>query len=210
VSRAVKRFPLLTFATAAFALAVHASPQLTLAFQLDRKALAAGNLWLLATGHFTHFGADHLLWDLIAFLAFGSLVEMRSRRAWCYCLMIGALVVSAGVSWLQPQIVFYRGLSGLDSALFAFVVTDLIHEGWRARDRIMMTLGAAALAGFLVKCAYELASGQAFFVESGDAFQPVPLAHLLGAVVGVLVALPRRQAPAFNSSTDLRNDLLEQ
>jgi rhomboid family GlyGly-CTERM serine protease len=209
----MKRFPFLTFLFAAAALLIHAIPGLTEALQFDRDAFSRAELWRLVTGHFTHFGADHLSWDVIAFVAFGSLVEFRSRRAWVYCVSISALVISFGVSWLQPQFSLYRGLSGVDSALFAFVATDLLREGRRTRDKLMIALGLAALTGFLVKCVYELAAGRTLFVEANAAFQPVPLAHLLGAAVGILTAQEwknRRASAANASSTNLRDDLLNQ
>ena len=208
----MKRFPFLTLLLAAFAVVAHVIPGLTEALQCDRDAFSRAELWRLVTGHFTHFGVDHLLWDVIAFVAFGSLVEFRSRRAWCYCVAISAVVISFGVNWLQPQFVLYRGLSGLDSALFAFVATDLLREGRHTRDKLMIALGSLALTGFLAKCAYELISGRTLFVEPNEAFHPVPLAHLLGAVVGVLTAQEwkNRSAPAAASSTELRNDHLNQ
>ncbi|ATC62694.1 rhombosortase [Nibricoccus aquaticus] len=200
----MKRFPFLTLLFGAVAVATHAIPGMTEALQFDRSAFSRGEVWRLITGHFTHFGADHLRWDVIAFVAFGSLVEFRSRRAWIYCVAISAVVISFGVSWLQPQFTLYRGLSGLDSALFAFVATDLVREGRRSKDKLMIGLGALALSGFLAKCVYELVSGRTLFVETGDAFQPVPLAHLLGAVIGVLTAQEwknRRAAVARTEET---------
>ena len=209
----MKRLPFLTLFFAALAVVIHAMPGVTEMLQFDRSAFSHGEIWRLVTGHFTHFGADHLRWDVIAFVAFGSLVEFRSRRAWCYCVAISAVIISFGVNWLQPQFVLYRGLSGLDSALFAFVATDLLREGRRTRDKLMVALGSVALTGFLAKCVYELATGRTLFVDAGDAFHPVPLAHLLGAVVGILTAQEwknRRAGVSDTSSTKLRDDLLNQ
>jgi rhomboid family GlyGly-CTERM serine protease len=182
----MKRLPFFTLLLSSLSVLIHMVDPLTAVLQFDRDAFARAEIWRLVTGHFTHFGADHLRWDAIAFVAFGSLVEFRSRLAWIYCVAISAVVISFGVSWLQPQFSLYRGLSGIDSALFAFVVTDLIREGRRTRDKLMIAFGSLALTGFLAKCVYELISGQTLFVEPSDAFQPVPLAHLLGAVIGVL------------------------
>ena len=189
----MKHLPCFTLLLGVFAVVIHAVPGLAETLQFDRDALNRGEIWRLITGHFTHFGADHLRWDVIAFLAFGSLVEIRSRRAWIYCVTVGAIVISGGVMWLQPQFSFYRGLSGLDSALFGFVVTDLIREGRRLQDRLMIVLGGGALAGFVGKCVFELVSGTTLFVEASDAFQPVPLAHLVGAIVGITVATRYRE-----------------
>ena len=194
----MKHLPCFTLLLGAFAVVIHAVPGLVETLQFDRDALNRGEIWRLITGHFTHFGADHLRWDVIAFLAFGSLVEIRSRRAWIYCVAVGAIVISGGVMWLQPQFSFYRGLSGLDSALFGFVVADLIREGRRLQDRLMVFLGGGALAGFVGKCVFELVSGTTLFVETSDAFQPVPLAHLIGAIVGMTLAARYRAPKRIN------------
>lgn len=185
----MKEFPLLTCLTAVVALAVATSSNAMELFQFERTALARGEVWRLWTGHLTHFGFEHLKWDVIAFLAFGSLVELRSRRAWWICLGLGALVISAGVGVFQPQFTTYRGLSGIDSALFAFVVADLMRDGWTTRDRPTLIIAVLALAGFLAKSGYELVTGLTVFVPPSTVFEPVPLAHLLGAAIGIGGAL---------------------
>src|SRR5690349_14717192 len=141
----MKRFPYLTLIAGVIALAIHAVPGATEALQLDRYAFARAEYWRLVTGHFTHFGADHLRWDLVAFAAFGALVEVRSRRSWISCLMISAVVISLSVVWLQPQLSLYRGLSGLDSALFTVVAAELLREGRSTGDKPMVVLGLLAL-----------------------------------------------------------------
>jgi rhomboid family GlyGly-CTERM serine protease len=180
------RAPCLTQLFGVLAIGIHAVPELTETLQFGREAFSRGEIWRLVTGHFTHFGADHLRWDVIAFIAFGSLVEIRSRRAWCFCLAISAVVISLGVALFQPQYAFYRGLSGLDSALFAFVTADLLQTGRRDRDLLATGFSAAAIVGFLGKSLYELTTGLTLFVAPSADFETVPLAHLLGAIVGAL------------------------
>jgi rhomboid family GlyGly-CTERM serine protease len=207
----MKRLPFLTFLAAGLALAIHASPAATAALQFEREALFHGEFWRMFSGHLTHFGVDHLRWDVIALLAFGSLAEIRSRSRFAVCVVVSAVVISLGVAFFQPQFATYRGLSGIDSALFAFVATDLMLVGRRDGDRLMFGAGALALAGFLAKCLYETATGQTIFVEPSTAFQPVPLAHLAGAVIGVLVVfltedrLPRTRETSEQTSGDLLN-----
>jgi rhomboid family GlyGly-CTERM serine protease len=180
----MKHLPILTFFLAGLALAIHASPTATAALQFEREAIFRGELWRVFSGHLTHFGVDHLRWDVIALLAFGSLAEMRARVGFILCVTVSALVISLGVAFFQPQFAIYRGLSGIDSALFGLVTVDLLRTGWRERDRLMTACGALALAGFLAKSAYELITGTAFFVDADASFEAVPLAHLLGAIVG--------------------------
>ena len=185
----MKRLPFLTMLLSALTLAIHASPALTTALQFDRTTIMQGEFWRVLTGHFAHFGADHLRWDVLAFLAFGSLAEFRSRRGFLLCLFVASVVISAGVGFLQPQFSVYRGLSGLDSALFTFVTADLLRDGLRERDWPNTAVGALALTGFMGKSVFELVTGQTLFVSANANFEAVPLAHMLGALVGVATAL---------------------
>ena len=88
---------------------------------------------------------------------------------------------------LQPGLPTYRGLSGLDSALF---VTAALGLGQKLRADGRSTRGAAAIGSVAVllgKVGYELATGQALFVDAASlGFVPVPLAHAVGGLAGML------------------------
>jgi rhomboid family GlyGly-CTERM serine protease len=146
-------------------------------------------VWRFFTAHLTHFGEDHLRWDLLAFIVLGALAERISRSAFFITAGVSAAVITAGVWLAQPQFATYRGLSGIDSALFGFVVADLLATGFRERHGFSIAVGGLVLAGFAAKCTYELATGDTVFVEAGGAFAPVPLAHLLGMTAGAAVGL---------------------
>lgn len=195
----MRRIPWFTLAFAALALVVHWIPALTLGWQFDRDAVAHGQVWRFFTAHLTHFGDDHLRWDLLAFVALGTMAERISRTAFLATLALSAAVITLGVWLAQPQFATYRGLSGIDSALFGFVVADMLAAGWRARHGFSLAVGGAALAGFAAKCVFELATRTTVFVEPTDAFSPVPLAHLLGMAAGVVIktgAATSEEAPA--------------
>jgi len=180
----MKKLPFLTLFLGALALFVFGQPGWAEVLEFNRAALAQGELWRLFTGHLTHFSADHLKWDLAVFVALGSLVELRSRRHFIGCVAGSALLISLGVCWLQPQFVNYRGLSGIDSALFGYIALDILKLA-RAEGRHGPAIAAVvAMTLFLAKIVFELVTGRAFFVESDTAFIPVPLAHLIGALVG--------------------------
>lgn len=138
--------------------------------------------WRLLSGHFTHFTAEHLAWDLLVFVTLAALFPARRLLP---LLATAALAVSLGVSLGSPELPSYRGLSGLDSALFAALALDLWRRGGPDRR-----LGAAALLLFLAKVAAEVAGGQALFATGP--FVPVPLAHLLGLVSAFAEACWRR------------------
>ena len=185
----MKRLPWFTFAFAVLAVTVFRIPSLTDALQFDRNAFAQGQWWRLTTAHLTHFTGDHLRWDLLAFIVLGSMSERLSRPGLLMTIGIASVVITAGVWLAQPQFTTYRGLSGIDSALFGFVIADLFATGRRERHGFSIVVAVVALAGFSAKSLFELVTGGTVFVEGSAAFAPVPLAHLLGLAVGIIIAL---------------------
>lgn len=188
--RAGRRFgaPL---AMAAVALLLFAIPSWGELLQLDRGRVAAGELWLLVTGHFTHWGTDHLVWDLVAFLALGAFCAARSRRRFLACCGVSALAISVGFLAFENELATYRGLSGIDSALFGLAMVELLRVGRRSERGSLVALGALGLMAFAAKSAFELATGHTAFVDSDSAgFIPVASAHLLGLASGIAVGLP--------------------
>ncbi len=195
------RLPLLTLALAATALTIASLPGAAEGLQFDRNALAQGQLWRLFTGHLTHFDSDHLRWDVLALLLIGTLAERDGRCSTALTLGIAALAIGLAVLWFQPQFTTYRGLSGLDSALFGLVVARHLVAGWRERHRFSVAVGALAALGFMLKTLYELSTGDTAFAQ-GTGYAPVPLAHLVGFVVGGAVAVVPVEAsgPGYRGS----------
>jgi len=177
------RLPLLTSLLAAAAVAIHLlPPEFATALQFDRAAVEAGEWWRLVTAHFTHFDANHLAWDVGSFFALGWACERESRRITGLALGAAAVAITLGVwAWL-PQFAIYRGLSGLDCALFALLATTFLRRPARAPRWV----GLVALLGLGAKCGFETATATTLFA-SGAGYDPVLLAHLLGAAVGALL-----------------------
>lgn len=187
-------FPTVTLVLSLCALGLSLWPGSSDTWELQRAALARGELWRIWTGHLTHFGASHLGWDLAVFVIVGAILECgptpnhrTNRKRLAGLLTVSAAVISIGVLVFAPQFERYRGLSGIDSALFAAWLTRTLQWAWRQRDGRLLLLGGAGLVGFCLKCAYEVFTQDAVFVSSlALDFQPVPIAHLLGAGVGAL------------------------
>ena len=131
-----------------------------------------GDAWRIVTCHFTHFTHEQLAWDALALLGLGIVSERRSRAAFHATLFASMIVIPLAVLAFDPRIDTYRGLSGIDSALFALLVVST--RSW--------LFGAA----FAAKIAFEAATGGAVF--AGD-ITVVPVAHVAGTVVGAMVAL---------------------
>ena len=92
-----------------------------------------------------------------------------------------------------PELRVYRGLSGIDSALFTMALLGLLRKAHAEQSRVHVILFWSVGFAFLAKLVFELTTGTAVFVDS-LAFRPVPLAHVVGGVVGVgcAVAMPLR------------------
>jgi rhomboid family GlyGly-CTERM serine protease len=191
------RWPILTLAIAVAAILVHALPgNVATALQFDRDAFTVGQWWRLLTGHITHFGANHLAWDVAVLMVLGFSSERVSRRRMILALANASVAIPLAIWFWQPQFLTYRGLSGLDSALFGMFATSLI----RHTSRLPKVVGMIALIGFGAKCTAEIATGTTVFA-SGVGYAPVPLAHLVGLVSGVAaMAIPRASLQQFKKS----------
>jgi rhomboid family GlyGly-CTERM serine protease len=178
------RFPYLTLVVAGFAMALHCIPGATDALEFNRLAIVRGEGWRFFTAHCTHFETNHLIWDLGVWLVLGTVCEAHSRRLVASALVLASVAITAAVWWWQPRFEVYRGLSGLDCALFGLFAGSLL----RGPDRAAKIVGALGLLVVLVKCGFELATGTTLFT-TGASYAPVPLAHLVGVVAGTVVAL---------------------
>ncbi|MFT3783239.1 MAG: rhombosortase [Nibricoccus sp.] len=185
----MKKAPVITFAVACVALCVHLLPGLGTELEMSRSGLREGEIWRLLTGHLTHFTTEHLKWDLVVFGALGSLVELRNRRHFLSILAGSAVAISLAVIWFQPQFTTYRGLSGVDCALYGYIAMDILILSLLERRRGPALVAGAACVFLVAKVVFEMVTGRAFFVDSAASFTPVPLAHLVGACVGAGRAL---------------------
>ena len=189
------RFPGLTAGLTGLALVVGLIPSSSAALQFDRAAIAAGEWWRIITGHWTHGAVDHLLWDALVFAVLGSFCELRSRRAFVLCVVHSALAISLALAVLMPEVESYRGLSGIDTALFMLLAVRVIRTGLRERSpgslpSLSVVTSVALVLMLLVKTGYELAMRSTVFVDSAaSGLVPVPLAHVVGAVIGAAVAV---------------------
>jgi rhomboid family GlyGly-CTERM serine protease len=184
-------------------------PGVAQALQWERAAVLAGEEWRLLSGHFVHFGAEHLVYDVVALVLLGAACERRGRAAMLGALAVSALAIPAVVASVRPDLGSYRGLSGLDAALFALLLTGLVREaaalGARLRAGALLVVGVL----FAVKLALEF-SGVAVFVDTGFVL-PVPEAHAVGALVGLAFGVASRGAVARREalSTRIRGQVMD-
>ncbi len=124
------------------------------------------------------------------FLVLSVWCEYDSRRRYVICLLSAAVLISSALWYTMPQLLWYRGLSGLDSALFALLITTRTGEDVQAKNWSWVIGYSIFGVAFVAKLIYEWTTGQTLFVGgfSGD-LVPVPLAHVVGAAVGLGIGL---------------------
>ncbi len=187
--RSGRGLPLLSVGLSVAALMVALVPGLPSLLQFDVAAVRAGEVWRILSGHLTHWNNDHLLWDVSVFVVLGVLCERRSRPAFLITLLLSAATISAHLLGDASDLATYRGLSGIDSALFCLWAVQGLADAADRGDRPWMGIIGIALCGLLGKLVWEFVSGTTLFVDHDSAgFVPLPMAHLLGAVCGVTVA----------------------
>ncbi len=149
-------------------------------------------VWRLGTCHFAHFDGKHLGYDLAMLVLLAAILERRDRRGLVWCLLAAGVAIPLAIAAWQPSLTIYRGASGIDSALFAMLITTTLHGAWRTGQRGAFAAGTLIAMGFLGKTGYEVVTGAAVFADS-DLFEPVPLAHLVGALIGMVLGVARRR-----------------
>ena len=129
--------------------------------------------WRLFTGHLVHWSFDHLAWDLAVFVGLGVACELQSRRRTAAAVALAALAIALGTPLLAPGLTTYRGLSGLDAALFSLLAGRCL----RRASPSARAAGALALLALAGKIGWELATGVPLFLTGTPGVAVVPAAH---------------------------------
>jgi rhomboid family GlyGly-CTERM serine protease len=187
---AARRLPGVALLLTVAAFAVYAAPSLARWLQFSRVTHAGGQWWRVMTCHWTHWSWDHLLWGVLVFAVLGIICELIDRARMVLCLVASAFVIPMALWWLDPGLESYRGLSGLDSALFTLLLSAvarlaIVEKRWGG-----LAMSMLILAVFGGKVMYESVTGSAIFADAvAGGFEPVPFAHVVGAAVGLVCGL---------------------
>ncbi len=194
---AAEHLPGVSLVLVAAACLVMAFPSLADRLQYDRSAVVEGELWRIATCHLTHWSFEHLFWDVTALLFLGFVIEQDKRRRLLTCMGLSAVLIPLAVCACMPELSTYRGLSGIDSAVFMLLAITLLSDSWDQRDWGWTLVCTAVMGGFTAKTGFEFVTDTTLFVDATAAeMLPVPLAHVVGAGIGVLCGVqwsPRPQ-----------------
>jgi rhomboid family GlyGly-CTERM serine protease len=126
-STILRRYPRSFLVVCLVSFAIQLIPAARSALIYERQAIVSGEIWRLWTGHLCHFGWSHCLADTGLLLALGYIVG-RGRPVLCWLFLFAQpLVISAGVFVVEPSMLRYAGLSGVDLGLLVFIAC----QGWR-------------------------------------------------------------------------------
>lgn len=156
--------------------------------ELDRSAVAAGEIWRLWTGHLVHYSLPHALYDAGAVLLLGHVAERCfGRRFVATMLLLVAPLMSVVLLFCLPGLAEYRGASGLATLLGVFAGIAL----WRSRPEHqgeLATLAALFVAKLICDAGGEQTTLAALPQDVGIMWQ----AHLFGIVAAAAIFCGRR------------------
>ena len=176
----------ITLLISAFVIIAPSAGQLSALMTIDFRNITLADSHRVFTCHLLHWSSNHLLWDLAMFTTLGAIAETNMPRRYRWTLVLSALLIPAGVLLHHPEMETYRGLSGIDTALFGLIVADLLGRRLVERDWKTAFWFSMLLFGLLAKMLTETLAGTNIFV-SDTSFVPLPIAHLIGAVTGLVM-----------------------
>lgn len=171
----------LSLAAGAVAWASIRWPSVFKALALDREALQAGEYWRLWSGHLPHLDATHALLNLAALAALVFVASrMRQLPALLACTLLLMPLLSLILLLAVPGLQWYVGLSGLLHGWVAWLL-------WR-QGGLIAVIGYMLLAA---KLTWEALRTNA----PHTAFPVVTEAHLIGATIGIMLAIAMQWWP---------------
>jgi rhomboid family GlyGly-CTERM serine protease len=145
----------------------------------ERQAVESGEYWRLVSGHLVHLGFGHLWPNLAATAIIGVLFEGVFRNAdWVRVGAVSAAAIDLGLYALEPQVLWYVGLSGV---LHGYVAAGALALLVR-RDQ----LGIVLAIGVAAKLIFEQVVGPVPFTAESVGGPVVVAAHLYGVIGGLL------------------------
>jgi rhomboid family GlyGly-CTERM serine protease len=168
---------------------LHAVPALSPLLEYRRTLLLA-EPWRLLTGHFVHVNGLHAGINLVTWLVIGALfARTLGTRRHLLVVAISAPLISVGLQAFYPTIDWYRGASGMLHALFFAGATLSLIRACQTGRSLKRGLPMALLAGGWVKVWLESPDGANTPYAGWLGTTVVPQAHLMGALIGTVIAL---------------------
>jgi rhomboid family GlyGly-CTERM serine protease len=173
-------------------------------FRYDRAALWSGQAWRVMTAHFVHLSTAHLVFNILGMFLLCELLWSDLPVAHGLGLLGSAIIgVSASLWWLQPELAWYAGLSGVLHGMWAGCALAGCWPGKTRQDMstavsspsngkalatswpLTRRICAAGLMLLIVKLTVEFYFGGSPRTEQLIGGAVVTVAHLYGALTGV-------------------------
>jgi rhomboid family GlyGly-CTERM serine protease len=146
--------------------------------QYQQNLVKTGQWWRLISAHLVHLGWAHLTMNLAGLILIWHLFVSpeRSPTICVFHLPLLALGTALGLLWLNPELSWYRGLSGV---LHGLIVISLLHQ---MRDQPGFSLLLLLLIA--AKIAWEQFTGPTPGSEAWISGKVIVDAHLYGGISG--------------------------
>jgi rhomboid family GlyGly-CTERM serine protease len=143
--------------------------------------IAEGQLWRLVSSQLIHMGWRHMFMNLLGFwLIWELFVRNRTSAGYCLFMLLFLLLgTTAGLYLLNPELSWYRGLSG---ALHGLIIWGIIHTYSRQPAIMTLLLGLIAL-----KLIWEQVYGPLPGSEENVRGRIIVDSHLYGGLSGLLL-----------------------
>lgn len=150
-------------------------PEASSKLRFDREAIAQGEWWRLLSAHVVHLGLNHLLMNMLGWVLLWVIFARElSQLHWLSVFFLSAMGVSAGLWWLNPELYWYVGLSGVLHGVFAAgLIMSIKH--WRSLEMLL-------LLAFAGKLLWEQFAGAMPGSEEMAGGRVIVDAHLYGAL----------------------------
>ncbi len=149
--------------------------------QYQQTLTKSGEWWRLFSAHFVHLGWAHLTMNLAGLAVIWHLFVAPGRApALCaFHIPLLALGTALGLLWFNPEVAWYRGLSGV---LHGLIVVSLLQQirNQPGFSSLMLLLIAA-------KIAWEQFTGPTPGSEAWISGRVIVDAHLYGGISGVIL-----------------------
>ncbi len=152
------------------------------ALSFDRSGIEDGELWRIVSGHFVHLGTSHMLLNGAGIILVWLLVGQEFiLRQWALVTIVVIVGIGAGLWWMNPELQWYVGLSGLLHGWLAAGIVAALSKG---------RLDAGLLAALIVaKLVFEQWQGPIPGSAESAGGPVIVDAHLYGGIAGALAGL---------------------
>jgi rhomboid family GlyGly-CTERM serine protease len=166
--------------------------------QFDRGLIEQGDYWLLLTGPRVHLNWVHwglnmtgLLIVAVFFSLYGNLLD------WLFVLLFSAIVISLGLYWLHPELVWYVGLSGVLHGLFLYgAIREIRFYPFSGYVLVLLLCG---------KLFWEYMNGALPGSEEMTGGRVLVEAHLYGALAGLAAVFLTRPLHLLHQLIKVKN-----